>query len=292
MSKVVFIAGATRSGTTLADILIGNLPGYFSCGELMYFSLNGLSANEYCACGQHVLTCNFWKQVASIWDKRRVLTIEEYNRIYFHYLKNKSILRFLFRLRFPDEGFKIFKQDTLRLYESIWEVNQNKIIIDSSKSPYRILLLKSIGLRVEVVHLIRELRGVLFSAEKELKRDAKAGIEIDIRPKKPLWVSLKWLYVNLLVAFFAKGLKRSVILFEELLESPVTVIKTIFEVDHEKESLYKAGGPFNTGHIVAGGRIRMQEYVYIKSEVLKKERWQGRGFVNMIVSILEKKKWK
>src|SRR6266542_1121845 len=39
---VLFIGGYSRSGSTLLDLLLGQLPGFFSSGELAYIWSHGL----------------------------------------------------------------------------------------------------------------------------------------------------------------------------------------------------------------------------------------------------------
>ena len=49
---VVFIGGASRTGSTLLSLLLGSLPGHFAAGEMRYLWLRGLQANQLCGCGE------------------------------------------------------------------------------------------------------------------------------------------------------------------------------------------------------------------------------------------------
>jgi hypothetical protein len=290
--KVIYIAGATRSGTTLADIIIGNQTGFLSGGELMYFTKNGLLENEFCSCGCRVNQCPFWNEVAQVWGGKRLLSVKDYNRIYFSTFKNRSIFRFLFKFIFPDQEFKNFQKDTLSLYQIIWSLGGKKIIVDSSKSPYRLFLLRKLGIDIEVVHIIRNVRGVIFSALKSIQIDAPSGIEMDILPKSPLKVALKWVATNMLVGVFSYGLKRTKVTFERMLSCPEEFINNISRDAVIDNEALKHGGPFLPGHLVAGGRIRMKNQVFIDKSVFENEVWYGTGWANWLVSIIERISWK
>src|SRR5690606_31367482 len=49
--KVVFIGGLGRSGTTLLERLLGQLPGVMPLGEITHLWERDLLGNEMCACG-------------------------------------------------------------------------------------------------------------------------------------------------------------------------------------------------------------------------------------------------
>src|SRR5690348_2086573 len=64
-TRILFIGGCGRSGSTLLNRLIGNTPGFTSCGEVgkLWFAVdNGFS----CTCGEQVPTCSFWGPIAQV----------------------------------------------------------------------------------------------------------------------------------------------------------------------------------------------------------------------------------
>lgn len=66
MKKVVFVAGAPYSGTTVLDLMLGNDPVGFSCGELADYlkPIKWFHAREMCGCGNS--KCTFWKEVKTL----------------------------------------------------------------------------------------------------------------------------------------------------------------------------------------------------------------------------------
>jgi hypothetical protein len=49
--RVLYIGGLGRSGSTLLDRMIGQLPGFFSAGEIREVWQQGLRENRPCGCG-------------------------------------------------------------------------------------------------------------------------------------------------------------------------------------------------------------------------------------------------
>ena len=63
--QIIYIAGFERSGSTILDIMVGNMNNHFSVGELSFYPVNGIVDNEFCSCGERVLDCSFWKRVTN-----------------------------------------------------------------------------------------------------------------------------------------------------------------------------------------------------------------------------------
>jgi hypothetical protein len=62
--KIIFIGGASYSGTTILDLILANDKYGFSCGELYKIFLSGREISDLCSCGNS--NCNIWKEVAKI----------------------------------------------------------------------------------------------------------------------------------------------------------------------------------------------------------------------------------
>ena len=68
--KILYIVGAGRSGSTILDIALGNSPEICSSGELVRLPERGWLDDQYCACGERVNRCAFWRDVKSRWIGR------------------------------------------------------------------------------------------------------------------------------------------------------------------------------------------------------------------------------
>src|SRR5271155_2187392 len=79
--KVIYLGGMGRSGSTLAERMIGELPGVCVAGEIVHLWQRGVVANERCGCGAEFSGCGFWAEVADSafggWSKISVPRLAE-----------------------------------------------------------------------------------------------------------------------------------------------------------------------------------------------------------------------
>ena len=61
--KVLYIAGPSRSGSTMLDLLLGELDGYVATGELRNLWGYGLLDGWLCGCREPMKSCPFWRSV-------------------------------------------------------------------------------------------------------------------------------------------------------------------------------------------------------------------------------------
>jgi len=60
---VLSLLGATESGSTLLDMLLGRAPGVFSAGELRSNWARGLLQGQPCSCGEQIRACPVWRPI-------------------------------------------------------------------------------------------------------------------------------------------------------------------------------------------------------------------------------------
>jgi len=61
--RVLYIGGLGRSGSTLIERLLGQVPGVCAVGELVHLWDRGITEDERCGCGEPFRQCPFWSQV-------------------------------------------------------------------------------------------------------------------------------------------------------------------------------------------------------------------------------------
>src|SRR6266516_3342272 len=61
--RVVYIAGLGRSGSTLLERLLGELPGVCAVGEVVHMWRRSIVDDERCGCGEPFARCGFWRGV-------------------------------------------------------------------------------------------------------------------------------------------------------------------------------------------------------------------------------------
>src|SRR5690348_499150 len=74
--NVLYVGGLPRSGSTLTDLVLDQLPGHVSVGELFYRFGDGLLLGTVCGCGERFSRCAFWQAVGDLafggWSTLRV----------------------------------------------------------------------------------------------------------------------------------------------------------------------------------------------------------------------------
>jgi len=63
VARVLFLGGLGRSGTTLVERLLGELPGICALGEVVHLWQRDLRDDERCGCGLRFSACTFWQEI-------------------------------------------------------------------------------------------------------------------------------------------------------------------------------------------------------------------------------------
>jgi len=66
---VLYIIGEGRSGSTLLDMLLGQVDGFESVGELRFVWSRGKRDNQRCGCGEDFNSCHHWNKVVKRFDQ-------------------------------------------------------------------------------------------------------------------------------------------------------------------------------------------------------------------------------
>lgn len=163
--KVIYISGEGRSGSTLLDRILGTLEGVSSVNEVYELWEHGYIDNGKCSCGQEIKKCLFWAGVSkNVTTKHgnpeKMLKLQnevDHSRHFFKILTGIHSAKFQSKLN-------DYKAVLGTLYQSIAEHSGNDVIVDSSKVPSRALILCQIpDIKVYVVHVVRDVRGVIHS---------------------------------------------------------------------------------------------------------------------------------
>jgi glycosyltransferase involved in cell wall biosynthesis len=170
-ARVVYIAGAGRSGSTLVERTLGAIPGWVNIGEMIELVRKPSVAAELCGCGHPFESCEFWSEVGRIafgsWSPDELRHIGRLQQLV-------SRQRYVPRLFLAGhEGTSRFARalreygDFYRaLYDAVAKVADAEVIVDASKGPGQALALQRIGLPVSLLHLVRDPRGVAYSWSK------------------------------------------------------------------------------------------------------------------------------
>jgi hypothetical protein len=178
-TRVLVIGGWGRCGSTLLDMMLGQVDGFVSAGEVRELWLRGCVENRPCGCGEPFKQCAFWSQVGTEafggWDR---VDLETVMRVRYRLDRAWGLPR----LALPHRGgqgdseLDRYVVALERLFAAIAAVSGAKVVIDSSKLPtHTLVLARSSRLELRLVHLVRDSRGVAFSNRKHVLKSVTSG---------------------------------------------------------------------------------------------------------------------
>lgn len=181
---VIYIAGSGRSGSTLMERVLGEMPGHVNVGELIDLFRRTASQNERCGCGQDFAACPFWAGVgARAFGGWRPGVIAEISRLQSRVARQRRLPRLL-ALPLAGRGFRDdvrdYAEQYARLYGAVAAAAGATCVVDASKWPVQALALRRGGVDVRVIHLVRDARGVAYSlGKRDIVRPHSTG-EVDL----------------------------------------------------------------------------------------------------------------
>ncbi len=222
--RIITIAGASRSGSTLLSLLLAAAPDTVAVGELRYIWSRGLTQNMLCGCGVPFRACPFWRDVfTDAYGGIDDVPLAELTHLHNSVAPIWRLPR-LARSRRAQPGSPTARYIAHldRLCRSITMVAGAHTIIDSSKLPSFCALLGSLpDTDATLVQLVRDPRAVAFSfSRKRLKPDVHWTRAYMTR-FGPVRSAFDWDVLNL-SAELASGprLSRTLIRYEDLARDP------------------------------------------------------------------------
>jgi len=255
--------GWGRSGTTLLEAMLNELPGCSSFGEVRYLWDRGMLENSLCGCGQPFSDCEMWQSVVtSIDDSSPEDMLSWRSR-----LRNRLLIPSL-RKRIASD-FSPYVDVLSYLYQSIHDASGATLIVDSSKDPvYGFLLSTVVDVDVTIVHLIRDPRAVAFSWQRKKALTDHANRPY-MRQMSPLQSTIRWIQFNTLIHLVCAnpGTKCIKLHYEDVVCHPTEALGKISQFigldDSPIQQIVGEDGDQlwfhkrTTYHSVAGNPIRM-----------------------------------
>jgi hypothetical protein len=265
---VAYIGGFGRSGSTLLERLLGQVPAVCAVGELRHIWERGFLGNQLCGCGAQFNSCEFWNSVVEeAFDSRRNLDPVHVLQV------QREVDRFRCipaiegsRRRAPgfEQALDAYTGVLHRILSGIRQVSGASIIVDSSKDPPHGFLLRAVsGMDLRVVHLVRDSRAVAYSWRRLRERP-----EIYWKHENmPQYTSLKcaalWDLANVLIERLGRSCGHySRITYEELIARPRETVEELFRsLEVEVPSLRfltETSADLKVNHTVSGNPMRFQ----------------------------------
>lgn len=269
MSRVLFIAGMGRSGSTLLDRLLGACEGICSVGELRYIWRLGFIEDQFCGCGERFSACTFWRDVVrEAFGAADRVDAARFDREQEDLLRLRNLPGIIRGAPSPARralAYREFRDLHARLYRAILDVSGARVVVDSSKNPvYGLLVRRTPGVDVRTVHLVRDSRAVVASLGRATRDPAVEGRRAYRYRRGALMGSINWTAINALTAaIFPRGPKTVRLRYEDVAAEPRWAIRRVLRMLGEGSAPPEAGadGTFDLGvqHTVAGNPMRMEQ---------------------------------
>jgi hypothetical protein len=235
--KVIYIVGKGRSGSTLLDIALNSIPGFFSTGELWRRWGDAAFEDYTCGCGKTLENCELW---ADVLTRSLRLTGTQFDEVVTSELvlewerqteRWHKVPRLLGRRAEDLEADSIIarlRHFKTTVYQRIASVLGTDVIVDSSKIPF---LLGPLGLLPDIdgfiIHLVRDSRAVAHSW-----RRAKTFLPDDTRPMPrfgPVYSAMSWNARNVLSEYVGRrqGDRYLRVRYEDFVDSPREILERI-----------------------------------------------------------------
>lgn len=266
---MLYIGGYGRSGSTLLERILGQLPPFLSVGELIHLWSRGL-AGQRCGCGALFLECPLWKAVGERafggWaqvDAGEVVALQ------------RRVDR---TLRIPEmvvAAAPAYRRQLdrylgliTRLYLALGEVADGRFVVDSSKHPSLAFLLRRVpGIDLRVVQMLRSSHGVAYSYTKRVRRP-EIGDRVEYMPTySPLHSAVYWTAYNGLFEVLGwLGTPRVVVQYERMTTKPRAELRKVLvlagqtPVEGELDKLLDRGAvSLRPTHTVSGNPMRFKQ---------------------------------
>lgn len=231
-TRVAFVGGHGRSGSTLLSRILGAVPGFCAVGELCYVWDQGVVNDRMCGCGESFHACPFWTDVGAAafggWDERLAREAWRLRRSvervrYVPMMAGRPLApRYQARLRRYAELMS-------RVYAAVREVSGAAVVVDTSKYPSSAYLLRRMpGVDLRLVHLVRSSHGVCHSWTKQVARPDRDGKPLAQYP--PLRTAVEWDVFNALFDVLRTlGVSTTRVRYEDLVRTPRPEVARIVE---------------------------------------------------------------
>ncbi len=228
--RVLFLGGLGRSGTTLLERVVSQLPGVIALGEVVHLWKRSLINDEPCGCGQPFSACEFWGQVGELafggWaavDPQRVLGLRSsVDRT--RYIPRLSRVRSA-----ADSDLQEYLSYYQRVYQAAAQISGADVVLDSSKHASLAFCLRHCpDLDLHVVHCVRDSRAVAYSWTKQVPRPEAAVGEKLMKRYPPTTSAMMWNSHNAAFSLLRRlGTPTYLLRYEQFVAAPRTTARAV-----------------------------------------------------------------
>ncbi|MFG1609832.1 sulfotransferase [Actinoplanes sp. NPDC049265] len=263
MARVLYLGGLGRSGTTLVERLLGELPSVCALGEVVHLWQRDILDDERCGCGARFSACTFWKRVGEQafngWGNVDVLRVHALRDLV---ERTRHIPR-LAAGHMPMDEVREYAGFYAKVYNAAAEVSGADVVVDSSKhSALAHVLRWASDVDLRVVHVVRDARGVAYSWTKTVTRPETDGAE-EMTRYSPGRSALLWNAHNAAFGLLGRrGVAVRRVRYEEFLTDPRAALIRLADfagltlVPDDLNFLRPDHADLGVGHSAAGNPMR------------------------------------
>jgi hypothetical protein len=221
VARVLYLGGLGRSGTTLVERLLGELPGVCALGEVVHLWQRDVRDDERCGCGARFSGCTFWKRVGErAFGGWSAVDVDRVHALRDSVERTRHIPRLAAAAEAPAD-VREYANFYARVYAAAAAVSGARVVIDSSKhSALAHVLRWADDVDLRVVHVVRDARGVAYSWTKTVTRPEADGTD-EMTRYSPGRSALLWNAHNAAFGLLARrGVAVRRIRYEEFLADP------------------------------------------------------------------------
>jgi len=263
LPKVLYIAGWARGGSTVVEQVVGQVEGWFPCGEI-----NHVWHNFVCGCGVPVFECEFWDPILRetlarhpALDPDAVIA-----------LRNRALAQSPATLAaIAREGKRRADADSSRsrylsvlvdLYAAVARATGARVLIDSSKAAADAYLLAALTeIEFYVLHLVRDPRATAYSWSR--KKAQSHDPPVYFGQLSPRQSSINWLRRHAVIELFVRprqGARYMRMRYEDFAAHPRQAAQSICSFAGEPDAKLPFSGErqirVDANHTASGNPVR------------------------------------
>ncbi|MFV0258012.1 MAG: sulfotransferase [Acidimicrobiales bacterium] len=229
--RVLFIGGLGRSGSTLIEMLLNEIPWMVSAGETVHLWERGLRNDERCGCGEAFSDCSLWTAIGDAafggWDQ---VDVEAAIAARWREDRTRRMPLILARHRVgsPTDAQAAYLDLLRPVLQAAGRrrAGAGSVVLESSKHlSTGALLALDPALDVRILHLIRDPRGVAYSWTKSVSRPETDG---ELMPTyRPSRTALRWVSDNTGFELLARSVPTLRLRYEDFLDDPSGQLRRI-----------------------------------------------------------------
>ena len=274
-TKVLYVLGTQRGGSTIAGRVIGAQPGFAFGGEVRRLWARGVGPGRTCGCGLGFDACPLWSKVLpeALVDgvtAAQVTAWQEEVAPHDHSWRGaERVVRASRPGARPWPALERYRTVMARMYTAMARALDARVLVDASKLPADAAVLMGIdGVEASVLHLVRDPRGVVHS---QLRRRAPSG---GVQRARVLPLAGAWAVRHGAARRLARGRGDAGWLelrYEDFATDPGPALARVSELLGEQPQPVPPDGRYDLAEVhTAGGPLPAETDVVLRRD----DRWQ------------------